>query len=515
MQCTSYFPIYYHLGDLSIGVRGSSSHMFNSNADCGEERGYNVSLPPRNMDQYPAYDKEVLRQIIQNHEATFRYQVGELHRLYQRQRELMDETRVREIFTQHFLSQTLEPNHCSSQALPDSSQTTSRTTSWILGDHSHHKLSVLTAERIQQPPDFVAKNIQEPVKSFPVPLIRKNGSQEIESVSSKGTEKRILDLELPADVGEQFEEGNQHASDSDIGSVTTRDSSRCFLNKRKINTLIDLNEPVQHESTGSSSGLLNCDTGPGGINSSMAIDLNYLPVDCFPENGLNKEFLKIETQIDLNISVVIDEPSLPTIVGIKSAGDIDLVGPVSPENKECSPPRGKSEDIQIKTRPLLSDTIAAQTLVMISSSDKSLVLFAEIVSSIGDDLENEIVKLHNRATDHGQNELPNGINDLCEENARVFRQEAETDTLSGKSRKGHAKRTSTLRRNAGKKAACSKLRKHPKLSTSDVVKKGMNSTLKMPVMSSKHGVLLSWGKVKKRRGGRRHRANKNFFLFVS
>lgn len=73
MQCTSFTPVYYHARDLNVGASGYSWHLYDSNASCGEERGYNVSMPP--CDQYSVHDKEVLKQIILNHEATFRYQV--------------------------------------------------------------------------------------------------------------------------------------------------------------------------------------------------------------------------------------------------------------------------------------------------------------------------------------------------------------------------------------------------------------------------------------------------------
>lgn len=75
MQCTSHIPVYYHARDLNVGASGFSWHPFDSNANYGEERGYNIVMPPCNMDQYLGYDKEVLKQIIQNHDATFRYQV--------------------------------------------------------------------------------------------------------------------------------------------------------------------------------------------------------------------------------------------------------------------------------------------------------------------------------------------------------------------------------------------------------------------------------------------------------
>ncbi|KAK6153444.1 hypothetical protein DH2020_013083 [Rehmannia glutinosa] len=614
MQCTSYGTVYYHARDLNVGASGFSSHLFNGNANYGEESGNDFSLPRYNMEEYLGYDKEVLRQIIQNHETTFRYQVQELHRLYRRQKELMDEMRMREIFAQHLLSKTSESFHSLSHARSDISQATSHATSWLLGDRLHSNLSELTAENIQRPPNFSTENFQEHATVYDGPFIRKNSYNEVKFLSSrsKGNENRILDLELPP----PFKERNlseapeltcntlHPATDSEIGSVKTGDFSSSNLNRSKTNCFFDLNEPIQLESLPSSStchtevmhnnpfvsvegkdsGLLNCD------GSSVAIDLNSVPVDCFSEMEINLEnvrpikkeatavldfnsaydhamrkekcvedrsiktkidgkFLKTECDIDLNTNLILDEPSPPlssSTVQIKSAGNTDLEGPVSPENEECSPPRGKSEDIQTEKPSLLSehgmgeqsmelDIIAAQTLVKISSSGaeslvnstNSLCWFAEIASATGDDLENEL--LSKMVFDFGAKTL-----NLSEENTSnmscVVQKEKETGTSSVRSIKGHTRgtrqqknsrtdvrtiegilETGTLRKNAGKKA-CAKPRKYSKLSP-DVVKKSMSSILKQPATRSKQGVLQSWGKIKKRQGGLRRMASK--FLVIS
>lgn len=76
MQCSSYVPVYYHARSVNVGERGFSWHPFDSNANCGDERSYKTAMPSYNMDECVVSDKEVLKQIIQNHEATFRNQVS-------------------------------------------------------------------------------------------------------------------------------------------------------------------------------------------------------------------------------------------------------------------------------------------------------------------------------------------------------------------------------------------------------------------------------------------------------
>lgn len=69
MQCSSETPMYCHARDLDSGAGGYSWQVY------GEERGYNDAIFVPSSDQYLGYDKGMVKQIIQNHEATFRFQV--------------------------------------------------------------------------------------------------------------------------------------------------------------------------------------------------------------------------------------------------------------------------------------------------------------------------------------------------------------------------------------------------------------------------------------------------------
>lgn len=490
----------------------------------------------------------------------------------------MDEMRVREIFAQHLLSQTSESIHSSSHARPEFSQTPPHATSWILGDHPRN---------VQRSSYFTAENSQDRTMVQPDSFISRNSNNEVEFLlsSSKGSEKSTVDLELPDrmchdDQGKQFKEVNfsespmklpnfQRASGSDIGSVKTGDLSSFDLKSRKTNCFIDLNEPIDLESLSSSSSghfetchmeikpesvvpkcsrLMNYDDSSDGINSSVAIDLNSVPVSCFSETEENvwstnkdaavvldhrsvynhamqneKCAVKTEIEIDLNKGMGDENPPplSSSVLQIKAAEDTELEGPVSPENEECSPPRGKSEDTQVGPTVEL-EIIAAQTLVMIlSSGDEkytnpaSLSWFAEIVSSMGDDLENQIMKLDN---DQDENALSYPCVKKDKESGRSgtggkrgLKQRKDSEDLQ--TIRGSVE-TGQLRRKAGRKA-CGKPRKYSKQSPSDVVKKSISSISKQPATRSKQGVLHSWGKIRKRQGGRKRRLRASEFVLIS
>lgn len=544
----------------------------------------------------------------------------------------MDEMRMREIFAHHLPSRTSESTHSLSHAEAEFSQNRSPATNWLFGNLASTKLSELRSGDVQGPKNVVAENLEEPTTLRTDSFTSKNSINDVQflSPSCKQNGNEIVSLELPADMyhddqGKQFKVGNlseapelkrrtpeeisnfQPASDSDFASIKTWDFSSSSSNIRKTNCFIDLNEPIQLESLPTSSpGPLEAFTGhnktvcsdecvpaeaipestvpaqselrksdDGSSDSSMAFDLNSMPVSCFSEtemtlenprsmnreakevldcssacnhamrnrkyaehepivhNKISDNFLKTETYIDLNTGVV-DEHSLPlssSTLQIKSAEETELKGPVSPENEESSPPRGQSEDIQLET-PLSSeegegepfievDTIAAQTLVNMGAAVldplmnfRNLCWFAEFVSSTGDDLENEVMKLEN---DEGEE---NALN------LSHLNKAKGTGTMSRRSGKGQKRgkkrrkdvqtegsqgclKTGQLKRKAGRNG-CAKPRKYSKLSPSDVMKKSMSSILKQSAARMDQGVLQSWGKIRKRLGGRRRRASNSF-----
>ncbi|KAL5987261.1 hypothetical protein ACLOJK_038423 [Asimina triloba] len=95
VQCKSYFPGYYSMRDLNEDTKNSTWPLFYDEKMLNGGQYYNY-FTARPLNGYSEYDKEALKQTMLKHEATFRNQVSELHRLYQIQRTLMDELRKKE-----------------------------------------------------------------------------------------------------------------------------------------------------------------------------------------------------------------------------------------------------------------------------------------------------------------------------------------------------------------------------------------------------------------------------------
>ncbi|XP_073059186.1 uncharacterized protein [Primulina eburnea] len=232
MQYTSYVPVYYHAKDLNVRANGFSWHFFNVDHNYMECRGTDVLLPSYTLEQYLGYDKDVLRQIIQNHDSTFRFQVAELHRLYRKQMELMDEIKSRGIFTQLQL-QTLESNHILSQSKSNSCKTLlPHATSYLIEDSPDGKMPMLSADDVQNGPYFVAGKFQETTTVNSSLFLTKTSFDGVEAppFQSKRHDIKFLDLEIPAypchgGGKEQFEE------ESCIARPVIQDSSSSEQNK--------------------------------------------------------------------------------------------------------------------------------------------------------------------------------------------------------------------------------------------------------------------------------------------
>ncbi|XP_019200001.1 PREDICTED: uncharacterized protein LOC109193581 isoform X2 [Ipomoea nil] len=268
MQCTSYTLGCYYLRDLNVGLGGCSWSTANSDIVWNGGHRVNVLLPPPTMDHDLCPQKEICRQMMLKHESTFKYQVYELHRLYRRQKELMEETRNRELLA-HSLKLPLV-----SEAMSEISMEThlpSRNVSGI-------RPSFPSPQMFQEPSRFVAGNNEELATHKRAIQDDFEGCQHSSSQRKK-SRKRMLDLELPGDLYIDSEEENEvqvpktpitnlwPVNESKLASFYPEGSSMSDSSCRKTNLLFDLNEPAQPDESEfpSSSSLLESDSSQHDI----------------------------------------------------------------------------------------------------------------------------------------------------------------------------------------------------------------------------------------------------------
>lgn len=115
VQSKTFFP--GTMMDLNNGFPSGLWDVYHDDRTSGSERSqcYDSFLMRQTMDGYPGYAKEQMRQTILKQESIFRHQLEELHRVYKRQRDLMNELTMKEHYkismpveaskSSHFLSQ--------------------------------------------------------------------------------------------------------------------------------------------------------------------------------------------------------------------------------------------------------------------------------------------------------------------------------------------------------------------------------------------------------------------------
>ncbi|KAF2325439.1 hypothetical protein GH714_028706 [Hevea brasiliensis] len=247
---------------------------------------YNGFLPRAIADVYTGYDKDVVKQTMLEHEAIFKKQLCELHRLYRIQRDLMDETKRKELYKNRM------PIETSLSSSPLASQVTSEDArKWhILGFPLGNSVcagpSTSGIEDMHSPLSSIKRS-----SSQASPLLSQNGgtSKDVEILESRPSKvrRKMFDLQLPADEYLDTEGQQVQLRDENICGISSYPSNRnhkvapgsginvlvgtggknncqgdtlqsesCLKGK---NNLADLNEPIEVEDINASANdLLGC-----------------------------------------------------------------------------------------------------------------------------------------------------------------------------------------------------------------------------------------------------------------
>ncbi|KAK8659114.1 hypothetical protein V6N13_029326 [Hibiscus sabdariffa] len=196
MQHESHFPGCYTTWDLNSDANGTVWASDNVNRISRNRHYTNVTLPP-SLDLSMLYNKDLLKQTMLKHEAEFRDQIRELHRLYRRQTELMDEMRTNDFFKHRCSVETFQPNHVlclKSSNHAGVPQRTSTSLNFVLcrPDISEAGGSVF--------PSHSSDGSKEQAGLDPTLTESSSKAYVLTESTCKKFRKRFLDLELPADA---------------------------------------------------------------------------------------------------------------------------------------------------------------------------------------------------------------------------------------------------------------------------------------------------------------------------
>lgn len=269
-------PGYYSMRDLNEESSSCGWPLFYGDKSLTNGQYYNNYLPSSTTDACSAYDKDVVKRMMLQHEAIFKDQVCELHRLYRIQRDLMNEFKRKDLHRNQIqVEASFSTDPLTSQVTAEDRQKW-HISGFPVGNSTCAKTSVSGVEGIHSPLGSM-KGVSKQTSPFPSP----NGcssSKDVEVLESRPSKvrRKMFDLQLPADEYIDPEE-SEKLSDEKIsdrsfflpdGNCKTgkdgdvklfcgnggkagsqEDTSRSEQSFRRINGLADLNEPVQVEET--------------------------------------------------------------------------------------------------------------------------------------------------------------------------------------------------------------------------------------------------------------------------
>ncbi|XP_059670393.1 uncharacterized protein LOC132315949 isoform X2 [Cornus florida] len=264
IQSKTYFPGYYSMRNLNDNASTDFWALCHEERTLKNGQNYDLLLTRPFVDGYSGYDKEQLRQTILKHESIFRHQLQELHRLYKRQRDLMNEIGRREPHKHLIPAETSQPSLFFSQIPSEDAKKTYVS-----------NLPFENSNSIQSPLSLMnRKNMSGPL-SFEDAVTFKN----VESLESKCNmfQKKMFNPELTTDLymhnkGKQLEErvfgvsgmesyplnsncevkcgrDGKLSVGSGLNSGCNGEASRCNLFPKRTRDMADLNEPIQVEGT--------------------------------------------------------------------------------------------------------------------------------------------------------------------------------------------------------------------------------------------------------------------------
>ncbi|KAM5581301.1 hypothetical protein ABKV19_010497 [Rosa sericea] len=97
VQSKMYLPGYYSIPTLTSNAGHGGWSLLHENKTLKNGQQYDILLTRPVVDGFHRCSKEQVRQMILKHESIFKHQLNELHRLYERQKDLMNEIKSKEL----------------------------------------------------------------------------------------------------------------------------------------------------------------------------------------------------------------------------------------------------------------------------------------------------------------------------------------------------------------------------------------------------------------------------------
>ncbi|CAL9194388.1 unnamed protein product [Musa hybrid cultivar] len=190
VQIKSYLPGYYHLQDVKEDASSWTSCYQDEKLS---EHLYNSYMPKSVNDS--AQNKEMLKRTMLEHEAIFRRQVYELHRLYRIQKDLMNEYQTRGFDGSSILAEASQSNSFSSQMHSEcNKKMSSQKSHFPIGRISCRKTPFGRTEK-----NHFCFTREGSIRSDQIPVLNEASRKDTKALDCQTLRRRMFDLQLPAD----------------------------------------------------------------------------------------------------------------------------------------------------------------------------------------------------------------------------------------------------------------------------------------------------------------------------
>ncbi|KAL6983403.1 hypothetical protein U1Q18_016790 [Sarracenia purpurea var. burkii] len=294
LHSKSYLPGYYSMRDLNEDCSSSNWPLFYGDRTLANGQYCNGFLPRHATNADSAHEKYALKQTMLEHEAIFKHQVFELHRLYKIQKDMMDEIRRKELYKHRIpIVTSSSSSKLVSQMPSEDAEKWRRPTVALANSICPPRPSASGAEIINSALSCTERNDTE---SGQIPFQNGCSSNDcvvLESRPSK-VRKKFFDLQLPADNYIDTDEEEQ-SLDNKTPDISSCPPSENYKSAFESSVKLDINGGSKINCDGDASRSGSCLKGSFGL-------------------------------ADLNEPIQVEEATLPTFVDLigRAAGHTEI-----------------------------------------------------------------------------------------------------------------------------------------------------------------------------------------------
>ncbi|CAL9093640.1 unnamed protein product [Musa textilis] len=292
VQGKYHLPGYYSMQDIKEDARTSWSWFF-QDKKFGEHLCNNHI--PRLVDGCSEHDKGMIRRTMLEHEAIFRKQVYELHRLYRIQKDLMNQFQIRGYYGSFTPAEASHSNSFSSQMQSECTEKILQISHLPLGNSGDGKTPFAGTER-----SHFSFSREGNVRSDHFPSLNGASRKDTEALEYKPLKKRRFNLQLPADVYIDTEDTDGSVQtkivESSHSSASIFKNGNCSLySENDVKLTLGSDHKEEHQ-------ILNSPT-QFGISACTTVDLNKPITEiCYetPAKSASIQLLGLETHSKRN-----------------------------------------------------------------------------------------------------------------------------------------------------------------------------------------------------------------------